>query len=117
MESEGGEDLSWWWRGWYFNNWNLDLALSGLAYVDGDPAKGARVTVETRDRLVMPSVLQVRYADGREARLRLPVETWIQGAQTVVTLPGAGAISTVTVDPDHQLPDRDRSNNTVRPAR
>src|SRR5690606_21949362 len=25
MESEAGEDLSWWWRGWYFNNWQLDL--------------------------------------------------------------------------------------------
>jgi hypothetical protein len=25
MESEGGEDLSWWWRGWYENNWQLDL--------------------------------------------------------------------------------------------
>ena len=28
MESEGGEDLSWFWRGWYFNNWTLDLAVT-----------------------------------------------------------------------------------------
>ena len=31
MESEAGEDLFWWWRGWHFNNWRLDLALSKVA--------------------------------------------------------------------------------------
>ena len=41
MESEGGEDLSWFWRGWYFNNWTLDLAVKSVAYRDGNPAKGA----------------------------------------------------------------------------
>ena len=30
MESEGGEDLSYWWRGWYFNNWSLDMAAKGV---------------------------------------------------------------------------------------
>ena len=27
MESEAGEDLSWYWRGWFLNNWTLDLAV------------------------------------------------------------------------------------------
>jgi hypothetical protein len=39
MESEGGEDLSWFWRGWYMNNWTLDLAVKGVTYVDGDPPR------------------------------------------------------------------------------
>src|SRR3569623_256166 len=30
MESDTGEDLSWWWRGWYANNWQLDLAVEGI---------------------------------------------------------------------------------------
>ena len=30
MDSEAGEDLSWWWRGWYANNWQLDLAATGI---------------------------------------------------------------------------------------
>ena len=116
MESEGGEDLSWWWRGWYANNWQLDLAVRDIGYIDGDPAKGAHVTVQSRDRLVMPSELEVRYADGARERVKLPVETWILGADTVVTLPRPGVITEATIDPDHRLPDRDRSNNTVRPS-
>ena len=111
MESEGGEDLSWWWRGWYLNNWQLDLAVSDVRYVDGDPAKGALITVETRDKLVLPSALAVTYEDGKVERIPLPVETWILSGKSVLTIPGHGRIKQVEVDPDHRLPDRDRSNN------
>ncbi len=115
MESEGGEDLSWFWRGWFMNNWSLDLALKDFAYVDGDPAKGAKVTVESRDRLVMPAVLEVRYADGAVERVHLPVESWIQSADAILTLPRAGRITRLTLDPDHLLPDRDRSDDVLQP--
>ena len=113
MSSEGGEDLSWFWRGWFFNNWQLDLAVSAVAYVDNDPAKGASVTIESRDKLVMPAVLEVKYADGQTTRVNLPVETFIQRAKAVVSVP-PGRIASVTLDPDHRLPDRDRSNNSFK---
>ena len=48
IDSEGGEDLSWFWRGWFFHNWALDLALDAVTYADGDPAKGASIAVSTR---------------------------------------------------------------------
>jgi hypothetical protein len=112
MDSEAGEDLSWWWRGWYLNNWRLDLAISNVAYVDGDPAKGAKVTVENLDKLVMPSVVEVRYADGSARRAPLPVETWELGGKAVINMAGGPAIVSATVDPDHKLPDEDRSNNS-----
>jgi hypothetical protein len=96
-------------------NWQLDLAVTGVAYVDGDPAKGAKVTVQTRDKLVAPSVLEVRYADGSSRRVGVAVETWELGGTQVLPLAGGPAIASVTIDPDHVLPDRDRSNNTFRP--
>jgi len=115
MESEGGEDLAWFWRGWYLNNWTLDLAVEDVVYVDGDPAKGARITVANLDRLVMPSTLEVRYASGAVVDVSLPVETWIQRATAVVTIPGQGPIASVTVDPKHVIPDKDRRNNVFVP--
>ncbi|MDH7975851.1 M1 family metallopeptidase [Sphingomonas sp. AR_OL41] len=113
MSSESGEDLSWFWRGWFFNNWQLDLAVTNIAYTDGDPAKGASITLESRDKLVMPAVLEVKYADGHTTRIKLPVETWMR-IKPVIAAP-AGRISSVMLDPDHLLPDRDRSNNGVVP--
>jgi hypothetical protein len=112
MDSETGEDLSWWWRGWYLNNWSLDLAVSNVSYIAGDPAQGAKVTVETRGRLIMPSVLEVKYASGRSLRMDLPVETFILGPVASVRLANGGPITSVTVDPDHLLPDRNRGDNT-----
>ena len=115
LESEGGEDLGWFWREWFFENWNLDLAVEGVSYVDGDPAKGAQVTVSNLDRMVMPSVLEVRYGDGTTERIALPVETWMQKGRVTLRLPGHGPIASATIDPDHVLPDKDRANNIFTP--
>jgi Peptidase family M1 domain len=104
MESEGGEDLSWFWRGWYMNNWTLDLAVKSVGYVDGSPAKGALVTIENRGELVMPVAVQIDFRDGSHQRVRLPVETWIQKSVANLTLQSKQPITAVTIDPDHVLP-------------
>ena len=59
-------------RGCFKENWQLDLAVTAVAYIDGDPRKGASVTVETHDRLVAPSSVEIRYDDGATRRLPLP---------------------------------------------
>ncbi|HEV2530759.1 M1 family metallopeptidase [Phenylobacterium sp.] len=114
MESAGGEDLSWFWRGWYFNNWTHDLAVTAVRYVDGDPAKGAEVTVANLGQLVLPATLRITYASGQKRDLRVPVETWMQNASHIFAVP-AGTIIEATIDPDRRLPDADRSNNSARP--
>lgn len=113
MESEGGEDLSWFWRGWYLNNWMLDLAVRGVTYADGDPAKSAQVTIENLDRLVMPATVHVEFKDGSSKRIRLPVDTWIQKTAATLYLTSSQAIVSVTIDPDHVIPDKDRTNNVL----
>jgi aminopeptidase N len=113
MESGGGEDLSWWWRGWYANNWTLDLAVDSIAPVDGDQAKGTKVTVGSHDRLVMPATLRVSFVDGSHSDWHLPVESWIRNGSTSVTVPPGRSVVSATVDPDHQLPDRNRANDSL----
>jgi hypothetical protein len=107
MESEAGEDLSYWWRGWYANNWQMDLAVAAIETAkDGTPL----VRVEARDKLIMPAVLRVSYADGHAVDIRLPAETWIRAASVPIAVP-AGKVVRAELDPDHGLPDRDRTNN------
>ena len=72
MESETGEDLGWFWRGWFEHNWQLDLAVQKIAYTDGDYRKGADVTVANLDRLVLPATLEVIYDDGSKQDVRVP---------------------------------------------
>ncbi|MCC4605907.1 M1 family metallopeptidase [Xanthomonas campestris] len=113
MESESGEDLGWWWRGWYFNNWQLDMGITRAQYVDQDPAKGLRLTLRSRQPLVMPVTVRVDLADGSHLDRRVPVETWLQTATPTLTLPTTQKVLHVTLDPEHALPDADRSDDRV----
>jgi hypothetical protein len=114
MESEGGEDLSYFWRGWYMHNWTLDLAVDSAKYVGDDAKNGLTVTVSNRRPLVLPATLEVTYSDGTKERIRIPAEAWLsKGTASFAFHEGKPAIA-ATVDPDHVLPDDDRSNNTFK---
>ncbi len=114
MDSATGEDLSWWWRGWYLTNSTYDAAVTGIAPA---PDGGTLVTVANRDPLVMPTVLRLRFADGTGEDRALPAETWIRlVSNTVHVAPGRRLVS-ATLDPDHLLPDRDRTNDAMTAAR
>jgi hypothetical protein len=112
MESEGGEDLSWFWRGWYFNNWQLDLAVTSATYAAGDSSK-LTVVVENKGPLVLPALLRITLADGSHVDLKVPVETWMQNASHTFTVTTGSRAVKVEVDPEHLLPDADRGNNAV----
>jgi len=106
MESEGGEDLTWFWRGWYFNNWKYD--------VSADKIDGNSVTLTNRGQLVLPTTVEATLADGSKQRIRLPVETWLSKSILVWRITTTSPIVSVVVDPDHQLPDDNRSNNAIQ---
>jgi hypothetical protein len=112
MDSESGEDLSYFWRGYFYHNWALDLAVDGVSYVDGDPAKGAKIALTSRGQLILPVTLRVAFKDGTTRDLALPAETWIQSATHLVPLDSTQPIASVTVDPDHLVPERDRAAGT-----
>jgi Peptidase family M1 domain len=103
MGSEGGEDLDWFWRGWYMNNWRFDLAVTKI---DGD-----RVTLVNKGQLVLPATVEVQYTDGTTTRFRLLVETWESKVETVWQ--GDKPIASAKIDPDHVLPDDDRADNSM----
>lgn len=112
MSSETGEDLSWFWRGWFFNNWAPDYAVAPVTYPDDDPAKGALVKVVNRGWLPLPVTLQVTWKDGSSARVRIPTEAWVQHNELTVEVAGNQPVRTAIVDPDLTIPDIDRSNNS-----
>lgn len=114
MESEGGEDLSYFWRGWFFHNWTFDMAVKDAKYVDGDDRKGVSVTIANLGQLVLPSTVQVSFADGSNTRVKLPAETWLTSGTHTFTLASNQPVVSVVVDPDHALPDNDRSNDILK---
>jgi len=114
MDNGAGEDLSWFWKGWFYNNYQLDLALIDARYVDKNPSKGIQVTVANKEQMAMPFTIEVKLKDGSKYRMKLPVETWLQDKAITFTIPTTSEAESVTIDPDHAIPDMNRENNMLK---
>ena len=111
IENATGENLDWFWRGWFINNWKIDQAVTGVEYVKGDPAQGATITIENREKLPMPVTIEIKEEGGTTNRVKLPVEVWMHGPVWKFHYSSTDKIAQVTVDPDQRYPDADTTNN------
>ncbi|GGK28585.1 peptidase M1 [Yeosuana aromativorans] len=115
MNSAAGEDLGWFWKGWFMNNWKLDQAVEDIKYVDNDPAKGALITLSNKKRMVMPTTLKIIQENGKTETVNLPVEIWMTGQEYVYNYPSTSNIVSVEIDPNHEVPDINPLNNVMVP--
>ena len=111
MENVAGEDLGWFWRGWFMNNWSLDQAVTKVKYVKGDAKNGAIITVENLDKMVMPVVVEIKTKSGAVSRKSLPVEIWQRNSTWSFKVDTTEELDMITLDPDNAFPDNNTSNN------
>ncbi|WP_159022002.1 M1 family metallopeptidase [Formosa sp. L2A11] len=111
MDNGSGEDLSWFWLGWFHNNWQLDQAVTGVDYVKEKVANGATISVANNQQMVMPVLVSVEEANGKTHEFKVPVEIWKFGKTAQFHVNTTSKIIHVTIDSEHQVPDIDRSNN------
>lgn len=103
-----GQDLSWFWRTWWYETWTLDQAIAGAAVIGGKLA----VVIEDKGLAPMPVRLAVTRTDGRVERSVIPVSVWLSGTRrTTVSFDFPATIASVEIDPEQVFPDIDRSNN------
>jgi len=112
MENVSGEDLSYFWRGWFFTNSKLDQGVKDVKYVDNDPTKGALITVVNNDQMVLPVPMKIEQENGKTDSIELPAEIWQRGGEWTFHYPSTSTIKKITIDPDHDYPDIDPTNNT-----
>ena len=111
IENVSGENLNWFWRSWFLNNWKLDQAVTEVKYVKDDPKLGALITLENLEKMAMPTILEIRTKSGQVSRLKLPVEVWERNIRWTFLYPGNEEIVSVLSDPDKVLPDSNPANN------
>ncbi|MGK9124168.1 M1 family metallopeptidase [Olivibacter sp. SA151] len=112
IENGAGEDLSWFWRAWYYHNWQLDQAIKGVSYVNGEPKNGVIITVENKQQMAMPILARIKESNGTIHNFTVPVEIWQRGADATFNVSTQSKIISVELDPEHKIPDIDRSNNS-----
>jgi len=111
MNDATGEELNWFWNEWYYQTWTLDQAVTGVKYTDDDPAKGALITLQNYNQMVMPVVVKIEEQNGKTTQLKLPVEIWQHGGKYTLKYASTSPIVSVVVDPEEQLPDVNPKNN------
>jgi hypothetical protein len=112
MENVAGEDLGWFWKGMFIENYKLDQAITNVKYASDDSSKGALVTIANLDRMAMPVILQYQTVSGKTATLKIPVEVWQNGNTWIEKLNTTEKLKSVTIDPDHVFPDINVDNNS-----
>ena len=116
IENVSGEDLGWFWRAWFINNWRLDQGINSIKYVENDPKLGAYITIENFDKMVMPVVLEIKTKSGKVSRMKLPVEIWQKNIEWTFKQDSTEEIESIVIDPDHVFPDTNESNNSWNSA-
>lgn len=117
IDNAAGENLAWFWKGWFMENYRLDQGILSLVYRDNDPAKGAVVTIANFEQMALPVILEYITLSGKKGRMELPVEIWNNTASFKVKLPVNEKLISVSLDPDRQFPDINRPNNVWKPVR
>jgi Peptidase family M1 domain len=112
IENASGESLQWFWRGWFLNNWRLDVAVRDVKYVSDDPTKGALITIDNLEKMAMPVIIEIKTVSGKTDRVKLPVEIWERNSTWTFLYPSTEELQSVTYDPDKVLPDFNPDNNS-----
>ena len=111
MEDGVGEDLSWFWRSWFYTTARLDQEVDSVTVSDSAGMVASRVYLRSATPMPMPVELDLRMNDGTTQHLSLPVEVWEGGSQYTAVVPGPKTVVGVTVDPKKLYPDVRRENN------
>ncbi len=112
MDNGTGEDLSWFWKAWFLENYRLDQSILSVEYENSNVAQGTYVTIANLDQMAMPVVLEYETLSGKKDRIKLPVEVWNNTASWKQKLPTKEKVTKITIDPDHVFPDMNFGNNT-----
>lgn len=114
MENVSGEDLSYFWRGWFQNKWKIDQAVKSVKYKNNDYKSGSVIKLENIGQLPMPVKGEITFKDCSKEEFALPVEVWKRNSEWTFELPTNKEITSVKLDPKVTLPDADPSNNTFK---
>ncbi|HMG82198.1 MAG TPA: M1 family metallopeptidase [Ferruginibacter sp.] len=112
MENASGEDLGWFWKEWFIENYKLDQAVVGVKYEQDDAKNGAIVTIANLDKMAMPVWIAYETKSGTKGTIKLPVEVWNNTSKWDVKLPTTEELKSVVIDPNRTLPDMNYANNS-----
>lgn len=101
MNAGSGKNLNWFWKKWFFDNGEPDLAITSVS----NKLKSYNVVITSKGTKPIPIDLTITFADKTVSKIHRSVEVWEKGNSTVsITVPSTQKIiraelgSTYSVD-------------------
>jgi len=120
MEEGAGENLAWFWRGFFYTTYANDQAITSVTAQDSNDLLGStehgaayyRIDVENVGRLLMPLFIEVTYEDETTERFDLPADVWRDNElEFTKGFFSDKKVVKVELDPEEAFADIDRENN------
>lgn len=108
MENVAGENLAWFFKGWFYGTGNIDLAVNSVRQYQDNYV----ISLSNNGDIPMPVKMQVTFADDTTQMVELPVEIWQRGNEWNYLLETNKEVSKVVIDPSKMLPDVNFSNDS-----
>lgn len=121
MEEGAGEDLAYFWRGWFYTTLANDQAIVDVVQQDANELLGSteqgqyyyRVTIKNEGGLLLPVTIQVTYEDDSTERIDLPIDIWrYNELEFTKGFFAKQNVKKVELDPEAVWADIDTENNS-----
>ena len=90
-----GQDLTWFWKNWFFSNNYIDLKITDVQYGNNNTT----ITLENVGGFAVPFDVQVQPENGKEKKYHYTPDIWKKEDKKVTfTVPSSGKIKRVTID-------------------
>jgi len=112
IENVSGQDLAWFWRGFFYSTDVLDIGIDNVVNSEQDGAQVAVVTLSKNTSIPFPVSLRLGLADGSTQDVHLPVDIWSRGNVFKATVAVKSAVMGARLWPDGAVPDWNAANDT-----
>jgi hypothetical protein len=108
IENVSGQDLSWFWRGFFYTTDVLDIGIDSVTS-DGSTAT---IALTKHTSILFPVSIRLALQDGSTQDVRIPVDIWSRGDEVQTSVPVKAAVTGARLWPDPFVPDWNPRNDT-----
>jgi hypothetical protein len=111
VEDVSGQDLSWYWRAFFYTTDVLDLGIDNVTMRQQEGQNYAVIALRRNTPVPFPVKLRLHLADNSTQDVSLPVDIWAHGGRFDAVIPVKGTVTGARLWPDGVVPDWDSSND------
>ncbi|MFL5469781.1 MAG: M1 family metallopeptidase [Gemmatimonadaceae bacterium] len=112
IENATGEDLSWFWRGFFYTTDVLDIGIDSVSTRRVEGQTLSTISLRRLTSIPFPVRIRLAYTDGTTQDVSLPVNIWARSNQFDAVIPVRGPVIGARLWPDPSVPDWNIANDT-----